>query len=111
MTTVSIIGASGYTGGELLRLLLDHPDVEIKQATSDRYAGKFIHTTHPNLRKRTQLKFVPRAALEPCDVLFLCLPHGVSMDRVPELREPRADHHRPQRRLSPQQSAGLSEVV
>jgi N-acetyl-gamma-glutamyl-phosphate/LysW-gamma-L-alpha-aminoadipyl-6-phosphate reductase len=87
MTTVSIVGASGYAGGEVLRLLLDHPDVEIKQATSERQAGKFVHTTHPNLRKRTQLKYVQRAALEPCDVLFLCLPHGLSMEAVPELRD------------------------
>ncbi len=87
MTSVSIIGASGYTGGELLRLLLDHPEVEIKQATSERQAGKFVHTTHPNLRKRTQLKYVPREALEPCDVLFLCLPHGMSMESLPQLRE------------------------
>ena len=87
MTTVSIIGASGYTGGELLRLLLEHPDVEIKQATSERNAGKFVHTTHPNLRKRTQLKYSSRDSLEKCDVLFLCLPHGVSMESVPQLRD------------------------
>ncbi len=87
MTTVSIIGASGYAGGELLRLLLDHPHVEIKQATSKRSAGKFVHTTHPNLRKRTQLKYVSRDNLEPCDVLFLCLPHGMSMESVPNLRD------------------------
>ena len=87
MTTVSIVGASGYTGGELLRILLDHPQVEIKQATSDRQAGKLISTTHPNLRKRTQLKYSPRAALESCDVLFLCQPHGVSMDTLPGLRD------------------------
>lgn len=87
MTTVSIVGGSGYTGGELLRLLLDHPHVELKQATSERQAGKFIHSAHPNLRKRTQMKFVSRANLEPCDVLFLCLPHGLSMESVPELRD------------------------
>lgn len=87
MTTVSIVGASGYTGGELLRILLGHPGVEIKQATSERQAGKFVHSTHPNLRKRTQLKYSPREALEPCDVLFLCLPHGVSMETLPKLRD------------------------
>jgi LysW-gamma-L-alpha-aminoadipyl-6-phosphate/LysW-L-glutamyl-5-phosphate reductase len=87
MTTVSIVGASGYAGGEVLRLLLDHPHVEIKQATSERQAGKFVFSAHPNLRKRTQLKFTSREALEPCDVLFLCLPHGLSMESVPQLRE------------------------
>jgi N-acetyl-gamma-glutamyl-phosphate/LysW-gamma-L-alpha-aminoadipyl-6-phosphate reductase len=87
MTTVSIVGASGYTGGELLRILLSHPQVEIKQAISGSYAGKFVFTTHPNLRKRTQLKYSPRESLEPCDVLFLCLPHGVSMETLPQLRD------------------------
>src|SRR5690349_1605545 len=87
MTTVSIIGGSGYAGGEALRLLLDHPDVEIKQVTSERQAGKFVFSTHPNLRKRTQLKYTSRENLECCDVLFLCLPHGVSMEMVPQLRD------------------------
>jgi N-acetyl-gamma-glutamyl-phosphate/LysW-gamma-L-alpha-aminoadipyl-6-phosphate reductase len=87
MPSVSIVGASGYTGGELLRLLLDHPEAEVKQATSERQAGKFVHSTHPNLRKRTQLKYTPPAGLERCDVLFLCLPHGVSMESLPRLRD------------------------
>lgn len=86
MVSVSIVGGSGYTGGELLRLLLAHPDVEVRQVTSERQAGKFVYATHPNLRKRTQLKYTPRAQLEQCDVLFLCLPHGVSMESLPELR-------------------------
>ena len=51
MTTVSIVGGSGYSGGELLRLLLAHPDVEVQQVTSERFAGKFAHNAHPNLRK------------------------------------------------------------
>src|SRR6187549_2063677 len=87
MTTVSIVGASGYAGGEALRLLLDHPQVEIKQVTSERQAGKFVFSAHPNLRKRTQLNFSPLASLERCDVLFLCLPHGMSMESVPKLRD------------------------
>ena len=55
--------------------------------TSERQAGKFVHGVHPNLRKRTQLKFSRARMLERCDVLFLCLPHGVSMESVPELRD------------------------
>lgn len=85
MTTkisVSIVGASGYAGGELLRLLLDHPGVEIKQATSERNAGSYIHFTHPNLRGRTKLQFVSVNDLEPCDLLFLGLPHGGAMGRI-----------------------------
>ena len=55
MLDVSIVGGSGYAGGELVRLLLSHPGVTIKQVTSERSAGKFIRTIHPNLRKRTDL--------------------------------------------------------
>ncbi len=79
---VAIVGASGYTGGETLRLLLGHPHVEILQATSDSYAGKPVSWAHPNLRKRTQLRFVPHAELADCDVLFLCLPHGETMKQI-----------------------------
>lgn len=76
MLRVSIGGASGYVGGELLRLLLQHPEVEVTQTTSERRAGQFVHGAHPNLRGHTSLRFVPLAALEPCDVLILALPHG-----------------------------------
>jgi LysW-gamma-L-alpha-aminoadipyl-6-phosphate/LysW-L-glutamyl-5-phosphate reductase len=82
MTTVSILGGSGYTGGELLRLLLQHPHVQIQQVTSRSYAGKFLHTTHPNLRSFTSLKFTTPDQLEACDVLFMALPHGESSDRI-----------------------------
>jgi LysW-gamma-L-alpha-aminoadipyl-6-phosphate/LysW-L-glutamyl-5-phosphate reductase len=68
--TVSIIGASGYTGGELLRLALAHPHLEVRQVTSERLDGQFVHFTHPNLRKRSQLKFVRSAVIERCDLLF-----------------------------------------
>lgn len=86
----SIIGASGYTGGELLRLLLDHPDVEVAQATSRRLVGAYVYTSHPNLRGRTKLQFVSPDQVEKCDVLFLCLPHGeavLSIERHANLAE------------------------
>ncbi len=57
-TKISIVGASGYAGGELLRLLLDHPFLDVQQVTSERNAGSFVHFTHPNLRGRTRLQFV-----------------------------------------------------
>jgi LysW-gamma-L-alpha-aminoadipyl-6-phosphate/LysW-L-glutamyl-5-phosphate reductase len=79
---VGIVGASGYAGGELLRLLLDHPHVEVVQATSERNAGSFVHFTHPNLRGRTRLQFVSVADVEPCDLLFLGLPHGAAMREI-----------------------------
>jgi LysW-gamma-L-alpha-aminoadipyl-6-phosphate/LysW-L-glutamyl-5-phosphate reductase len=79
---VSIVGASGYGGGELLRLLLEHPGVEVAQATSESHLGEFVYQQHPNLRKRTQLKFVARDQVQPCDVLFLALPHGESQQKI-----------------------------
>lgn len=81
---VSIAGGSGYTGGELLRLLLFHPDAEVKQVTSERFFGKPVSRLHPNLRKQSTLNFCSIADLEPCDILFLCLPHGEAMSRITE---------------------------
>ena len=81
---VSILGASGYAGGELLRLLLDHPHVEVAQATSERNAGNFVYFTHPNLRGRTKLPFVSASELEACELLVTGLPHGGAMGRIEE---------------------------
>ena len=50
--STAIVGGSGYTGGELLRLLLGHPRVDVRQVTSERLDGQFVHFTHPNLRRR-----------------------------------------------------------
>jgi LysW-gamma-L-alpha-aminoadipyl-6-phosphate/LysW-L-glutamyl-5-phosphate reductase len=82
MTRVSIIGGSGYGGGELLRLLLAHPCVEVKQVTSRSHLGEYVYQVHPNLRKRTQLKFSDPAALEPVDILFLAQPHGQAQHHI-----------------------------
>lgn len=79
---VSIVGASGYAGGELLRLLLFHPNVEIGQVTSERHADSYIHFVHPNLRGQPKMKFISAADIEPCDLLVLGLPHGGSMKRI-----------------------------
>jgi len=84
MTTVSIIGGSGYGGGELLRLLLGHPNVEIKEVTSRSHLGEYVYQVHPNLRKQTQLKFSDPAALESVDVLFLAQPHGQAQHHIEE---------------------------
>jgi len=81
---VSIVGGSGYTGGELLRLLLRHPKVEVTQVTSDSLAGKPLSRAHPNLRRVTDLTFTPHGELDPCDLLFLAMPHGQSMARMPD---------------------------
>src|SRR3954454_22917466 len=86
MVRVSVIGGSGYAGGEAVRLLLDHPEAELQQVTSERNAGKFVRSVHPNLRKKTDLKFSSIERLEPCDVLFVALPHGVAMGKMESLR-------------------------
>jgi len=78
----SIVGGSGYGGGEVLRLLLDHPHVRVQQVTSRQQAGNFVFSVHPNLRGRTSLQFVAPEQLEPCDVLFLCLPHGEASKQI-----------------------------
>lgn len=84
MLKVSIVGGSGYGGGELLRLLLGHPQVEIQQATSRSHLGEYVYQTHPNLRKLTQLTFCDPADLKPVDLLFLALPHGEAQQKIDE---------------------------
>lgn len=81
---VAIVGASGYVGGELLRLLLWHPEVTVVQATSRQYAGRYLYQVHPNLRGHTTLKFTHPDTLEACDLLFLALPHGQAAKRMDE---------------------------
>ncbi|HKY49644.1 MAG TPA: N-acetyl-gamma-glutamyl-phosphate reductase [Candidatus Limnocylindria bacterium] len=71
-----IIGAGGYAGGELLRLLLGHPEIGEVVAGSESLAGKPVSVAHPNLRKRTDLQFVRYEDVQRCDVLFLSLPNG-----------------------------------
>jgi LysW-gamma-L-alpha-aminoadipyl-6-phosphate/LysW-L-glutamyl-5-phosphate reductase len=82
---VAVVGGSGYVGGELLRLLLRHPEAEVVQVTSDSMAGKPVGRAHPNLRKATSLVFTPHSALGRADATFLATPHGESMGRVPAL--------------------------
>jgi N-acetyl-gamma-glutamyl-phosphate/LysW-gamma-L-alpha-aminoadipyl-6-phosphate reductase len=84
MTTVSILGGSGYGGGELLRLLLAHPCVEVKQVTSRSHLGEYVYQVHPNLRKRTQIKFSDPALPEPVDILYLAQPHGRAQHHIEE---------------------------
>jgi len=76
MIRCSIVGGTGYGAGELLRLISDHPNLEVAQVVSRSRAGKPVATAHPHMRGRTTLRFVPSDALAECDVLFLALPHG-----------------------------------
>ncbi|NMC54548.1 MAG: N-acetyl-gamma-glutamyl-phosphate reductase [Chloroflexi bacterium] len=87
MIQATIIGGTGYTGGELLRILAFHPQVEVTQVTSRRSMGEYVYQTHPNLRKVSQLKFISPDVLEPTQVCFLALPHGEAQHKMEELAQ------------------------
>ena len=85
-TKAAIFGASGYTGQELIRILSAHPQVELTAVTSRRYAGVKVSDVFPSLSGLTFLTYTnaaPREIAELCDVVFLALPHGVSMEIAP----------------------------
>lgn len=82
---VAIVGASGYAGGEFLRLALGHPGLEVDQITSERHAGLPVHLVHPNLRGVSRLRFRPLAELTEADLIVSALPHGHLAGRVDEL--------------------------
>ncbi len=83
---VAIVGGSGYTGGELARLLLFHPEVEVTQIASGSQAGHYLHSAHPNLRKISNIRFCHPDDLTSCDMLCLCLPHGASAKAIERYR-------------------------
>ncbi len=85
--SVAVAGASGYAGGELLRLLAAHPDLEVVTATAHSNVGQRVVDVHPNLRTAGDLVFTPTTAenLAGHDVIFLALPHGASGALTDEL--------------------------
>jgi len=87
MIKVGIVGGTGYTGVELLRLLVQHPDVKIQAITSRTEAGMAVAEMFPSLRGRIDLKFTTpdEAKLNECDVVFFATPHGVAMAQAKEL--------------------------
>ena len=84
MIKVGIVGGTGYTGVELLRLLARHPQVELKAITSRKEAGMPVAEMFPNLRGRVKLAFSTpeEAGLEHCDVVFFATPNGVAMQQT-----------------------------
>ncbi len=78
MIKAGIIGGAGYRAGELIRLLINHPDVEIEWVHSKSNAGKLISDVHQGLSGDTFMRFASEADLTNIDVLFLCTPHGES---------------------------------
>ena len=87
MINIGIVGATGYTGIELLRLLAQRKDVRLSVVTSRELAGKSVATHFPNLRGRTDLEFsLPENnQLKQCDVVFFATPHAVAMYSIPPL--------------------------
>ncbi len=82
---VGIEGGAGFTGGELIRLLLSHPKVEIAAATSSTYPGQPVFLAHPNLRGRTNLSFTRKLDYAKLDCVFLAGGHGDAMAEVPAI--------------------------
>ncbi len=87
MIRVGIVGGTGYTGVELLRLLVLHPEVELRVITSRADAGTAVNQMFPSLRGFVDLLFVhpDEARLEQCDLVFFATPNGIAMQQVREL--------------------------
>jgi len=90
MIRAAILGATGYTGGELIRILLRHPEVEITALSSRQYAGKPIADAFPSLRGFLNMTCVEpdlKAISSMADVVFTSVPHGTAMEAVPVFLE------------------------
>lgn len=88
MIRVGVVGAAGYLGGELLRLLTGHPQTTVACAVSSRFPGRRVDVINPNLRAATDLCFCAPDELRDCDVVFLATPHTVAMETLPDLDAP-----------------------
>ncbi len=85
---VGVVGASGYVGGELLRLLVMHPKVELSLVTSRQHAGEYVHRVHPSLKGFTEMMFSPLDTGKiagSCDLVFTAVPHGKAREIVKQL--------------------------
>ena len=87
MIKVGIVGGTGYTGVELLRLLAQHPEVQLSVITSRKEDGVAVSDMYPSLRGRVNIAFSSpeKAKLDECDVVFFATPHGVAMAQTPQL--------------------------
>ncbi len=87
MINIGIVGGTGYTGVELLRILATHPEARIAAITSRKEAGMPVADMYPSLRGRVELAFTTpdEARLADCDVVFFATPHGVAMSQAREL--------------------------
>ena len=89
MIQAGIVGATGYTGVELLRLLSGHPEVEVVAVSSDSEASQPVADVHPHLRTGVDLAYIPHKQLyeTECEVVFFAAPNGTAMQQVPTLLE------------------------
>src|SRR5210317_915263 len=90
MHRIAVVGASGYTGIELLRLLSQHPDVELTCVTSRQYAGRSVAEVFPSLSGTIDMAFEdvdPSALAERSDIVFTAVPHQTAMGMIPGLIE------------------------
>jgi LysW-gamma-L-alpha-aminoadipyl-6-phosphate/LysW-L-glutamyl-5-phosphate reductase len=87
---VGVVGGSGYVGGEILRILVNHPRVSLTVATSKQYKDEVVYRIHPNLRSFTDLRFSEpelERLTKNCDFVFVAVPHGQSIRIIPSLIE------------------------
>ena len=90
MKKVGIIGASGFTGAEILRICASHPELQVEVAAADSMSGARVSDLYPGLSAEYRdLVFAPTNTqiFQNCDLVFLCLPHGASQEIVPQLRD------------------------
>jgi len=90
LTKVAVIGGSGYTGLELIRLIHAHPLLQLTYVTSEQYAGQKLQDCYPFISPSINLHYQPRDskdAFEAADIFFLALPHGISLTIAPALRK------------------------
>ena len=113
MIKVGILGAAGYTGGELIRLLLNHPEAEIVFANSESNAGNRVSDVHESLYGETDLLFTSDMPFEQTDVVFFCFGHGKSKAFLSEHKIPanvRVIDLAQDFRLAPEAVYGLPEI-
>ncbi|MFD8321592.1 N-acetyl-gamma-glutamyl-phosphate reductase [Kitasatospora purpeofusca] len=84
MKRIAVVGGRGFVGGELLRLLVHHPEVEVAAVTSDTQAGRAVETAHPPLRG-SGLRYRRRSELEPVDLVFLAGVHGSTAEILDDM--------------------------
>lgn len=92
LSQIAILGASGYTGAELTRILLSHPHASLEVLTADRSAGQDFKSIYPQFSYRKDLPKLTKwedsqKDIEKCDVAFCCLPHGTTQEIISKLAQ------------------------